>query len=88
MPHVIKIENRDGVFYWPKDYGFSTHALAADIAQAEVFATEDAATRKLNHYRWPSLAAFWNDERAYAKRHEDKIRSWRFNVTKAAEKVA
>ena len=80
MPHAIKIENETGTHYWPKNYGFGVHAFTQDISQAEQFETEAKANARIVSYRYPSLRAFWNSEREYATRHENKTRHWRFDV--------
>ncbi|QIG97694.1 MULTISPECIES: hypothetical protein [Bradyrhizobium] len=59
MPHVIRFTDPAGaVSFWPKGFGFSSHAHAPTMDGAEHFADAARAQRSLNGYVNPP--AFWN----------------------------
>lgn len=76
MGFVVRFTDRatNAVTYWPKGYGFTSHAHTPEIGAAEVFATEADANRRLNGYTNPP--AFWESERKHNRAIQEKALTW------------
>ena len=82
MKYLIKFIDPSGtVTYWPKGFGFESHAHITDPTAAEQFNSPEQANRNLSGYIKP--AAFWNSEREHKAAMEKKFRGWKFEVIPA-----
>jgi hypothetical protein len=76
MANVIRFTDPHGaVSYWPKGYGFTSHALTHDAGEAEHFADAKSAERRIYHYRF-NPNSFWESEREHQRRTIEKYKNW------------
>jgi len=76
---ALKFIDPDGTeSYWPVGFGFTSHAHAASLKDAERFESKERALRSLNGYWYP--AAFWNSERVHRQNMIEKFRRWKYEI--------
>lgn len=80
--YLIRFTKPDGTIdYWPKGFGYTSHAHTLHASDAEHFDTHEKAQRSLNGYIHPP--AFWESERRHAENMRQQTRGWKCEIIPA-----